>query len=211
MPTFNLLNAIRNHCSQCKCVYLSSAAVYGNPKVLPIKEEHDVSPISPYGYHKLHAEAICREFADLYQLPIVVARIFSAYGNGLKKQLLWDISSKVKQGKEVELFGTGEETRDFIHIYDLAKAIKIIVKNPISGFQIFNIANGKQIKVKELASLLVSQYSPNLKIKFNGQSRPGDPKFWEADISEIKTLGYQQQVNIFEGVNAYAKWFLRYQ
>lgn len=207
LPTFTLLNAMRNECPECKFIYLSSAAVYGNPKTLPIKEEHEISPISPYGYHKLLAEDICKEFFSLYHLPIAIVRIFSAYGDGLKKQLLWDICVKAKQARDIELFGTGEETRDFIHIYDLVTIIKLIMETPTSDLQIYNVANGQQVKIKDLAQTLVTEYSQNNQIRFNGLRRPGDPLFWEADISKIKALGYHQQISILEGIKSYVKWF----
>jgi Nucleoside-diphosphate-sugar epimerases len=207
MPTFNILSSIRNYRPECKFLYLSSAAVYGNPRHLPVPEEETANPISPYGFHKLQAENICMEFFKLFTLPIALVRIFSAYGEGLQKQLLWDINLMIKQEGKVELFGTGEETRDFINIVDLVSAIRLIAEKSAFKGDIYNIANGCQIKVRELAQLLIEEYSFDISMRFNGQVRPGDPLYWQADIGKIVALGYQQQILPQEGVRAYVNWF----
>lgn len=91
---FKILDAIRLFQPDCKFVNLSSAAVYGNPHRLPVQENLDLIPVSPYGVHKLHAEMIGEEFYNYYNIPNCSLRIFSAYGPRLKKQLLWDIFQK---------------------------------------------------------------------------------------------------------------------
>jgi dTDP-glucose 4,6-dehydratase/UDP-glucose 4-epimerase len=75
----------------CKFINLSSAAVYGNPKQLPIKENDHTFPISPYGKHKLLSEELLFNENLNHQLSSISLRIFSVYGNALKKQLFWDI------------------------------------------------------------------------------------------------------------------------
>jgi UDP-glucose 4-epimerase len=116
LNVFKMAEAIRKYRPECKFLNISSAAVYGNPEQLPIKETAALMPISPYGYHKLQSENICEEFNRFYNIQTCSVRIFSAYGNGLKKQLFWDISQKLSKNNEVVLFGTGMESRDFIHI-----------------------------------------------------------------------------------------------
>lgn len=209
LPTFNILKAIKNNCPKCRFIYLSSAAVYGNPIKLPIDEDQAIQPISPYGFHKMHAENICREFYSLYRIPIAVARIFSAYGNGLKKQLLWDICMKAKKSNVVELSGTGEETRDFINVIDLCEAIKLIIEKGPFDLDFYNVANGYQIKIKEVAAFLVSAFPNVSELRFTGEKRLGDPINWEADIMKIRKLGYKQKVDFKEGVLQYAEWFKR--
>lgn len=207
LPTFNILNAVKEQYQACRFIYLSSAAVYGNPSRLPVSEDAPLQPISPYGFHKLHAENLCREFFQLYQLPISIVRIFSAYGPGLQKQLLWDLCRKAQQGGVVELHGTGLETRDFVHIYDVAQAVRLIMEGQQDGFQTYNVANGKQTKISDLASELLAHFPDVTGLSFNGQSRAGDPLYWVADISRINSLGYKQQTDLKEGVSTYVKWF----
>lgn len=119
LNVFKILDAIRRYNPECKFLNLSSAAVYGNPVSLPVTESQAVAPVSPYGMHKAMAENICEEFYRFWGVSTCSVRIFSAYGPGLKKQLLWDISCKLLNDGPLHLFGTGEETRDFIYISDL--------------------------------------------------------------------------------------------
>ena len=92
--TFALLDELRRHAPECRALFLSSAAVYGNPEKLPVGEDAPAAPISPYGFHKRQSELLCREFTDVYGMKTAVARIFSAYGEGLRRQVLWDICRK---------------------------------------------------------------------------------------------------------------------
>lgn len=185
-------------------LFLSSAAVYGNPKTLPIKEDDELNPISPYGLHKKLCEEICLYFRNIKKFDIKIARIFSAYGEGLKKQLLWDLVNKSKASDSIELFGTGEESRDFIHIDDLVKALCMISLEDSSEC-IFNVANGKEICIKEIASLFNEAFK-NKTFSFNNVTKTGDPLNWVADISKLKVLGYEENVSIDNGVNRYIKW-----
>lgn len=203
---FTILSAIKNQQPSCKFINLSSAAVYGNPINLPITENHDRLPVSPYGVHKRMSEEICKEFYDHWEIKTCSLRIFSAYGPGLKKQLLWDLGKKAEQNS-VELYGTGLETRDFIYIDDLILAIELVVlKGEFDGRSI-NIANGEQIKIKDLVKEFYSVFNYKGAYKFKGVNRSGDPLKWQADISHLKELGYQPKTSIEQGIKQYVLWF----
>lgn len=189
-----------------KFIFLSTAAVYGNPKELPISEESATDPISPYGLHKKMCEDLCQYYRVVKSRKISVVRIFSAYGEGLKKQILWDMYNKYNTNGCIELFGTGNETRDFINIKDLIQAIDLIVKNEESNF-VYNVANGEETSIKKLgleyANIL--EIDAN-KIIFNGEVKKGDPLNWRADITELQKLGYKQSTNLSEGLKNYMDW-----
>jgi dTDP-glucose 4,6-dehydratase/UDP-glucose 4-epimerase len=93
----NLLGAIKNHCPACKFINFSSAAVYGNPSSTPIMEALEPKPVSPYGYHKLLSENLLYEYHRFFNIKTCSLRVFSVYGEGLKKQLFWDIYNKSKR------------------------------------------------------------------------------------------------------------------
>jgi len=80
-----MLEAIRIESPETAFINISSAAVYGTPSQLPVSEDADVDPISPYGWHKRHSELLCSEYANLYGLKTCSMRVFSAYGPGLRK------------------------------------------------------------------------------------------------------------------------------
>lgn len=98
---------------------------------------------------------ICREFSTFWQIGTCCIRIFSAYGPGLKKQLLWDISQKLKADGALNLFGTGNETRDFIYIDDLVRLIDIAIRNSDFKADVLLAASGKEISIREVAETMV--------------------------------------------------------
>jgi len=203
---FKILEAIREYQPNCKFLNLSSAAVYGNPERLPITENAVLKPLSPYGIHKMQAEQICKEFYNYYAISTCSLRIFSAYGNGLKKQLFWDMYQKFSNNTVVELFGTGNETRDFIHIDDISKAIHCVVLNGKFQGEEINIANGEEFTIKYISDVFRNQLNTDIKIVFNNIVKPGDPLNWRADISVLQSMGYHPSVTIEEGINTYIQW-----
>ena len=92
---FKILEAIKLFNDKCKFVNLSSAAVYGNPDILPIIETSTILPISPYGFHKSISETIVKEYYSVYKIQSISLRVFSVYGEYLKKQLFWDLYNKI--------------------------------------------------------------------------------------------------------------------
>tara|TARA_Y100000589_G_C27199325_1_gene648724 strand:- start:58 stop:975 length:918 start_codon:yes stop_codon:yes gene_type:complete len=205
--TFKLLNWIKNYVPKSKIYFFSSAAVYGNPDYLPIKESHFINPISPYGYHKLISENICKEFSEIYSLNIVILRIFSVYGPGLKRQIFYDLAKKFEEDEEVFLRGSGDESRDFINIYDLCRAIELIIQNNNNLFEIYNIGSGEEISIKEIAIKFSEFLKSTKNINFDLQNSDGMPLNWRADISKLKNIGFQKSFEISEGVKEYISWF----
>ena len=206
--TFQLLNFLRLHAPECKFIYLSSAAVYGNPEILPVSETQRLNPISPYGFHKLICEQLCHEFHKVYGLQTAIARIFSGYGNGLKRQVVWDICYKALTLPELKLHGTGLESRDFIHGYDIAKAIYLISQNNSLRSNIFNLASGNETTIKELSELILWHLNSSTKIEFDGVVPVGSPLNWRADISLINDIGFTPSVSLNDGIISYTKWCL---
>ena len=202
--SFSILNSIKESKRSIKYFFLSSAAVYGNPKNLPVSENDNIAPLSPYGFHKSISEKICEEFNVLYGIPITIFRIFSAYGIGLKKQILWDISLKILKNEKLELFGTGVESRDFINIIDISRAFEMLNNRNEIGFDIYNLASGEEIYIREIASIFGDICGVN--IKFNNKKRAGDPDNWRASIKKIENLGFEVTVDIKEGIKDYFNW-----
>lgn len=203
-----ILDAIRLFSPVCKFINFSSAAVYGNPMILPIKEESSTCPISPYGYHKFYSENILKEYYEIYKIPTLSLRVFSVYGEGLKKQLFWDLHNKFKSNfnNEIVLSGDGSETRDFIYIKDLLKAVVLIINKIKFEGQKINIANGEEIKISDAVNIFRYLIKSNAQIEYNNEVREGDPKNWKADISILKTLGYKPDFSMKMGLQNYIKW-----
>lgn len=206
--SIGLLDALKNYCPSCKVVFLSSAAVYGNPNNLPIREDDPVIPISPYGYHKFIGELLFQEYYRVFNLSCCCVRLFSAYGSGLRKQLLWDICQKLTNQNEVRLMGSGLESRDMVHAKDVAKALHIIANQASFSGETYNLASGNQITIREIAEKLINCFPRKAPLIFTGEQRTGDPLNWVADISRISKLGFNISIGLKEGLNEYALWFI---
>jgi len=204
--TIKILDSIRTHNPECKFINMSSAAVYGNPSILPIKETSSLKPLSPYGWHKLYAEQICKEYFYLYNIQTINLRLFSVYGEHLKKQLFWDLNQKCQHATEIELFGSGSETRDFIYIDDLVNAIDLVIKNGLFNGEAINIASGIEVEIKKAASIFINEKNPTIKLKFNMIVKPGDPLHWRADIGLLESFGFKNKVTIEKGLKNVVKW-----
>jgi dTDP-glucose 4,6-dehydratase/UDP-glucose 4-epimerase len=204
-----LLHKIRKHQPSCRFLNFSSAAVYGNPSSLPVSEEMSLSPLSPYGFHKMLSEHICNEFYKLYKIETLSLRVFSAFGPGLRKQLFWDLAKKADNAENVELFGTGKESRDFIYIDDLVPAVEAVITGSLFTGEAINVSTGKEITVRHAAETFLNYYKPGAELKFSGIGKPGDPLKWQADISKLKSFGFKQGVSFEDGVKSYCEWLAK--
>lgn len=204
--THNLLFAMhRLGIDNRRLVFLSSAGVYGNPKSLPITEDMEVNPLSPYAIHKVMCEDLCKYFAQNYKMDVKIARIFSAYGAGLKKQIFWDMYNKAANGT-LPMFGTGCESRDYIHVTDVVNSLFLLATTASTDI-IYNVANGEEVTIKEATEIFAKHVGiPAAQISFNGIVREGDPLNWRADISRIKNLGYRKSIEMDDGLKDYVMW-----
>ena len=201
-----ILEACRIHAPGCRFINISSAAVYGNPEVLPVSEDAKPAPISPYGFHKLQSEQICKEYHQVFGIPTASVRIFSAYGPGLRRQVLWDICQKALSSKRVLLQGTGRESRDFIHAHDIARALMVVSESALMEGEVYNLASGQETTISRLASILLSVLQYDGDIAYDGQIPVGVPVNWKADITRLSTLGFEPSILLKQGAEAFALW-----
>lgn len=192
--------------SHARFVLFSSAAVYGNPKSLPIDEAFAPAPISPYGIHKHAAEVMAEGYSRMYGFDVAVLRIFSAYGPGLRKQVVWDICKKISDAKKcgansIELFGTGEESRDFIFVDDIAEAALCASQEIFSGHNtIINLGSGEEHTIRQIGESIIKAFGANINISFSGSGRPGDPDRWLANTHTMERIGFFPKVNLEAGI-----------
>lgn len=205
---YRLLEAMRqNNLQSSRLVLMSSAAVYGQPVQLPISENATLNPMSPYALHKKMAEDICLYFIENYQFDIRILRVFSAFGPGLRKQIFWDMYQKIRNDGRLDLYGTGKESRDYIYIDDLVEAIFLIALDVKSNYTIWNVANGEEVTIKEVAEVFAKNVGMDgSKIIFSNELREGDPINWCADISRLLELGYKKETSIQKGIQQYIAW-----
>lgn len=202
-----VLCALRDIGFTGRFLQLSSAAVYGNPPVVPIPESAPLAPISPYGWHKFQAELICREFSQISKIRTTALRLFSVFGPGLRRQLLWDVYMKSRQGNRIELFGTGEETRDFIYVKDVALVVERLMSvAPEQAYESVNVALGRKISTKYAANYLLKCLGWSGELHFSSQGRVGDPAIWQADVHQLSRIGFQPSYEFETGIEELCWW-----
>ncbi len=186
----------------------SSAAVYGNENFGMISEENIPSPFSNYGYHKLLSELTCKNYANAYGIKTIIFRLFSVYGDDLRKQLIWDICNKISNNSNtLELSGTGTEIRDWIHVSDVVKLICACAEFASENAPIINIGTGEGTEVRDIVEKVKNSFGFTTEIIFSGQKRLGDPSSLVADISKLNSLISNfnfKKVDL--GINEYVKW-----
>lgn len=205
--TLSLLELIRHHAPHTRYLHISSAAVYGNPAKIPVQEADTISPLSPYGYHKAIAEQLCTEFTRIYNLRIAIVRPFSVYGPGLRKQLFWDLYGKLSNTSEQPtLFGTGKESRDFVYVEDLVRAMALILEKGALNGEVYNIGSGLETTIEEAVALYLKALGLHTTYTFNKVVREGDPLNWKACIKRLEDLGYKPEISLAEGLTRLAAW-----
>ena len=170
-----------------KVVFASSAAVYGDAKKIPIKEDTERNPLNPYGQTKLNGEHLCEKYSQM-GTRITVLRFFNVYGKGQNPAYAGVISKfleNVSKGKPPIIYGDGTQARDFIFVDDVAEANLLAMKNNSSG-KFINVGTGIKTSIRELAEMLIKISKQNIKPIYV-DTKEGDIKNSQADI----TLSYE--------------------
>ena len=172
-----------------KIIFASSAAVYGNCKDLPITEESKTEPLSPYGASKLSAENEIKIYASEFGFDAIILRMFNVYGvgqNDLYSGVISVFLKNIAQNKPLVIYGDGEQTRDFISIYDIVQAFDHVILS--NGVKTFNIASGKSVSINKLAEILLA--GEKFKVIYKEQKK-GDIKNSVVDVTLAeKELGF---------------------
>ena len=207
-----LLEWIRQESPATRLVAVSSAAVYGAGHEGKISEAAALTPHSPYGFHKMMMENLCQSYASSYGISVAIARLFSVYGDGLRKQLLWDLCCKLAgPGKVIELGGDGEELRDWLGVADAVKNLEGLSGIASPDVPVLNVGTGKGTSVREVATLVMDAWrgdrEPDRTLKFTGLARPGDPRSLVADSGVLAARGMVCRTTIGQGAVEYVRWF----
>ncbi|PWR18216.1 NAD-dependent epimerase/dehydratase family protein [Zavarzinia compransoris] len=191
-----------------KVVLLSSAGVYGTLDEMPIRIDSPLKPISPYGVNKVICELLIRQYAQHFSVPATIVRLFSVYGEGLRKQLLWDAGHRLLRG-DGTFFGTGTETRDWIHVDDAARLIVAAGAAARADVSVINGGTGRAVAIRTIVEGLAARLGGGCDIRFDGQVRAGDPQHYEADIAQALATGWRAEVGLEEGLDRYVDWLKR--
>lgn len=196
--TLSVLEAARAGGAR-RVIFSSSAAVYGDQDALPLREDLPAQPKSPYGLHKYVGEQMCQLWSELYGLPTVSLRYFNVYGPGSDPSGAYALVTGRfldlrRQGKPLTVAGDGGNTRDYVHVSDVARAnIAAAMDDRVGKGEVINIGSGQETSVAQLADLIggpIERTEPQLETPRS-----------VADVSRAKELlGWETVISLEEGI-----------
>jgi dTDP-L-rhamnose 4-epimerase len=181
-------------------------------KPLPTDELSRINPLSVYGLTKYFQENLLLNVCGNLNIKYIALRFQNVYGPGQSLSnpytgIISIFSNRIKQNKDIFIFEDGLESRDFVFIEDIVKAIKLAVINEKIHTNIFNVGSGVMITVLDVANNIASMINPDIKISITGQYRKGDIRHNFADLSKIKSeLGYVPEYTFAQGLSRYIDW-----
>ena len=190
-------------------INVSSCAVYGDPRYLPVDEDHPINPKSPYAESKIMAEKYCEEFQKKYGLETVTLRLFNVFGSRQGSNeysgVITRFITEIRQGRPPIIYGDGEQTRDFVHVSDVVQALLLSMNSNKAIGQIFNIGSGKSVTIRQLCQLLLRIHKAEI-MPIYKEPRLGDVRHSCAKIEKAhEILGYEPKVSLAEGLENLAK------
>src|SRR5215213_2158336 len=193
--TLNILEACSNNGVK-NFIFGSSAAVYGEPKILPLSEDnHLLEPLSPYGASKVAGEALMSSYRNSKKIKNVISlRFFNVYGEGQNLEyagVITRFAERLSKGLRPIIYGDGKQTRDFISVNDVVNAILLAVteadKIKMSSSDVFNVGTGIPISIDDLAQRMIRIFGIDLKPIYYG-AREGDIKYIYADTTKSESI-----------------------
>ncbi|MDH5664426.1 MAG: SDR family NAD(P)-dependent oxidoreductase [Candidatus Bathyarchaeota archaeon] len=200
--TLNVLEIARK--KDARIIFASTAAVYGNAEKTPTPEDYPTQPISFYGLSKRVAEDYCQFYHENYGVEVVILRIFNVYG--LRGHgVIPDFLDKLKKTPfKLEVLGTGEQSRDFIHVSDVVRAFVLCAQHQKVNGRTYNLGSGAATSVTAIARMMIALLNLRgvTKLSFTGgQAWEGDAKLTHADISKIVgELNWRPLVKLRDGI-----------
>lgn len=207
--TLELIETLRYKKGMKRFVFASSAAVYGNKPNLPCRETDPVNPISQYGVDKYASERTVLNASLLYNVPSTAFRFFNVYGlrqnaSSPYSGVISIFMDRILNNKgTITIYGDGEQSRDFIYVKDLVKAVlNIISKNKSIG-KVYNIGSGIQTTLNRLLDVIQKLSGKQVDIHYEPE-RKGDIRHSLASIDKLIELGYNAKMrDISEGLKAF--------
>jgi UDP-glucose 4-epimerase len=210
--TLNYLEAARLN-SVKRFVFASSGAPTGEC-VPPIHEELPAHPVSPYGASKLAGEGYCSSYSRTFGIETVVLRFGNVYGpySSRKDSVVAKFIKKILNKETLEIYGDGNQTRDFIYIMDLVNAIRLAAEKKGIGGEIFQIATNRETTINELTNIVISVLQDEglkgIEIE-NKSKRLGDVLRNFSDTTKAKKiLEWQANTGLYDGIQKTVNWFL---
>ena len=196
-------------------VFASSAAVYGDEPTLPKEEESVIRPLTPYAIDKFAAEKYVVNYYNLYKVPTSAVRFFNVYGpnqnpnspySGVISIMFERYKNAMKaDGSVFNIFGNGEQSRDFVFIEDVIQALNLVATSEESLGQVYNVGTNNSVSLNELIDVLNELFKLELSVEYKDE-RSGDIKHSLANIEKLKSIGYTPNYTIKSGLKKYVDY-----
>ena len=209
LGTYNLLELCQHH-NVKRIIFGSSGAVYGNPKAFPISEDSILKPTNLYGVTKVTCERLVSAYYLNHGLESIILRFSNIYGVGQFTYYENVIPKFVKQAynrDNITIFGDGAQSRDFIHIDDVTRAIILLLQDSrASGCKVFNVGSGKPTSINTIASLICHMMKNRFEVDISCEYMPVrkgesyDPNYCYSVNKINQYLGFGTHWSINQGV-----------
>jgi UDP-glucose 4-epimerase len=212
--TYQVLEAARKQGVK-KVIFSSSAASYGIPRSLPVKEDHPLNPMNLYGVTKLAGEKLMRVYYDNYNIETITLRFGNIYGVGLFSKDNTVIPKFVRMGLEgntLTIYGDGSSTREYVHVDDVVQSIMRVTSSTTKGGEVYNVG-GHSIKIRDIADKVTKAILETQDKKIESSNLPersGETKYLEYNIDKVTSeLGYKPTWNVDMGIRQLIEYFTR--
>jgi UDP-glucose 4-epimerase len=211
LGTFNVLDHALKH-DVDRVVFASSAAVYGDTTEIPVSETMEKKPLSPYGLHKLSSEMLLDIYNHQWEKSTASVRFFNVFGprqdpsnpySGVISKFL----ERAFGNEPLLIYGDGKQTRDFIFVEDVARALLMTARSDVTGQ--LNLGTGKETSILDLAGV-VEEISGGEPKRIHMPARKGEILRSCADVSRIRDeVGFQAEIDLSAGMRRTSEWFKR--
>ena len=192
-------------------IHFSSSEAYGSASYVPMDEQHPPNPSTPYAASKLAGDHIVLAYRETYGIDAAILRPFNNYGPrqnaGAYAGLIPIVVGRALRGETIEIFGDGEQTRDFIFVRDTAEAAVRIYESPGSRGLVINIGSGHETSVNDLVNALLTALEVEAEV-IHADARPGDVRRHCAAMERAREIfGFNAQTPLGEGLRETVAWY----
>lgn len=194
-----------------RVVLASSAAVYGDSLAMPLKEDTELFPLSPYAVSKRVTEIYAELYTRSFGLEVTALRYFNVYGPRQRPDSMYAaavpiFARKLVDGDAVTIYGDGGQTRDLVHVSDIVRANILASEHPNAAGKIFNVCGGKEVSINDLVDQMIT-FFPEHRSVIHAEERPGDIYRSVGDPTRIKQeLGYEAKMSLKDGLKSVVDW-----
>ncbi|WP_265112386.1 NAD-dependent epimerase/dehydratase family protein [Halosolutus halophilus] len=191
-----------------RLINASSSSVYGDADTLPYVEDARTRPRSPYAVTKRTGEHYCRVWNDVYDVPTVSLRYFTVYGPRMRPNMaITNFTSRCLNGKPMQIYGDGRQSRDFTHVADVVDANVALLETDAADGEVLNVGSTGNITIVELAEHVAEATGGEFELEYT-EPKAADARHTHADVSKARNLiGYEPSISIRDGVSAFVDWY----